>query len=61
MPGLNLLVRSLFACWRRYLDDHGFEEVDTPVLQTKVSGALAKPFVTQRIPASGANRLNKPV
>ncbi|MDJ0975024.1 MAG: lysine--tRNA ligase [Planctomycetota bacterium] len=31
---------------RRYLDDHDFEEVDTPVLQTKVSGALAKPFVT---------------
>jgi lysyl-tRNA synthetase class 2 len=31
---------------RRYLDDHGFEEVDTPVLQTKVTGALARPFVT---------------
>jgi len=31
---------------RRYLDDHGFEEVDTPILQTKVTGALAKPFVT---------------
>ncbi len=31
---------------RRYLDEHGFEEVDTPVLQTKVSGALAKPFHT---------------
>jgi lysyl-tRNA synthetase class 2 len=31
---------------RRYLDEHGFEEVDTPVLQTKVSGALARPFVT---------------
>ncbi|MGE0190681.1 MAG: lysine--tRNA ligase [Planctomycetota bacterium] len=29
---------------RRYLDDHGFEEVDTPVLQTKASGALARPF-----------------
>jgi lysyl-tRNA synthetase, class II len=25
---------------------HGFEEVDTPVLQTKASGALAKPFHT---------------
>ncbi|MDA1194133.1 MAG: lysine--tRNA ligase [Planctomycetota bacterium] len=32
---------------RRYLDDHGFEEVDTPVLQTKVTGALARPFRTQ--------------
>ena len=29
---------------RRYLDDHDFEEVDTPILQTKASGALAKPF-----------------
>ncbi len=31
---------------RRYLDDHEFEEVDTPILQTKVTGALAKPFIT---------------
>ncbi len=31
---------------RRYLDDHQFEEVDTPILQTKVTGALAKPFIT---------------
>jgi lysyl-tRNA synthetase class 2 len=31
---------------RAYLDDHGFEEVDTPVLQTKASGALARPFFT---------------
>ena len=31
---------------RRYLDDHDFEEVDTPILQTKVTGALAKPFIT---------------
>ena len=31
---------------RRYLDDHGFEEVDTPVLQTKKSGAMARPFHT---------------
>lgn len=31
---------------REILDRHGFEEVDTPVLQTKPSGALATPFVT---------------
>lgn len=29
-----------------YLDDHGFLEVETPVLQTKPSGAIATPFVT---------------
>lgn len=29
---------------RNYLDAHDFEEVDTPILQTKASGALAKPF-----------------
>ncbi len=31
---------------RAYLDAHRFEEVDTPVLQTKASGALAKPFIS---------------
>lgn len=31
---------------RRFLDDHDFEEVDTPILQTKKSGALARPFLT---------------
>lgn len=31
---------------RAYLDASGFEEVDTPVLQTKPSGALARPFFT---------------
>ncbi len=31
---------------RAYLDAHGFEEVDTPILQTKASGALARPFFT---------------
>jgi len=36
------LVRSI----RNYLDDHGFEEVDTPILCAKASGALAKPFFT---------------
>ena len=31
---------------RRYLEDNGFIEVETPVLQTAVSGASAKPFFT---------------
>ena len=31
---------------RRYLEDNGFIEVETPVLQTSVSGASAKPFYT---------------
>ena len=31
---------------RRWLDDHGFFEVETPVLQPLYGGALARPFVT---------------
>jgi lysyl-tRNA synthetase class 2 len=31
---------------RAYLDRHAFEEVDTPVLAVRASGALARPFVT---------------
>ena len=36
------VVREL----RAYLDGHGFEEVDTPVLAAKATGALARPFLT---------------
>jgi lysyl-tRNA synthetase class 2 len=36
------IVRSL----REFLDDHGFLEVETPILQPLYGGAAAKPFVT---------------
>jgi lysyl-tRNA synthetase class 2 len=32
---------------RRYLDAHGFLEVETPVLQPRYGGAAAEPFVTR--------------
>src|SRR5204862_1589524 len=31
---------------RRYLDDHGYIEVDTPMLSPKATGAVARAFVT---------------
>ena len=41
------LGRSRFyAFLRKYLGEHGFLEVETPIVQTSVSGASAKPFFT---------------
>lgn len=49
----NAEVREVFrkraaivGAIRRYLDERGFMEVDTPVLQGEASGAAATPFVT---------------
>jgi lysyl-tRNA synthetase, class II len=41
-----LLRTRMVASIRRYLDGHGFVEVETPVLQPRYGGAFADPFVT---------------
>jgi lysyl-tRNA synthetase class 2 len=41
-------IRSkAIAAVRRFLDDRGFLEVETPILQESESGAAARPFVTR--------------
>jgi len=41
------LGRSKFYLFvRNFLNEHGFLEVETPIIQTSVSGATAKPFFT---------------
>lgn len=37
---------KIISCMRRYLDDLGFMEVETPVLNTIPGGAAARPFIT---------------
>lgn len=37
---------KLLAFLRKYLGEHGFLEVETPILQTAVCGASARPFYT---------------
>jgi lysyl-tRNA synthetase, class II len=44
---VDFVVRSrLVTAIRRQLDDWGFQEVETPVLQPRYGGAFADPFVT---------------
>jgi lysyl-tRNA synthetase, class II len=43
----DALIRSkMISEIRRYLDDEGFVEVETPILQPQYGGAFAEPFVT---------------
>ncbi len=41
-----LLRSKLISEIRRFFDERGFVEVETPILQTVASGANAKPFIT---------------
>jgi lysyl-tRNA synthetase class 2 len=43
---LFLARARVITAVRRYLDGHGFVEVETPVLQPVYGGALARPFTT---------------
>jgi lysyl-tRNA synthetase class 2 len=43
----TFLLRSrVVSLVRRYMEDHGFVEVETPILHPQPGGALAKPFST---------------
>src|SRR5918996_24713 len=44
---LFLLRTRFVGAIRRYLDEHGFVEVETPMLQPRYGGAFALPFVTR--------------
>ena len=43
----NFVIRSQFIKFmRNYLDNMGYMEVETPVLNTIAGGAAARPFIT---------------
>jgi lysyl-tRNA synthetase, class II len=50
---LFILRSKVIASIRRWLDDRGFLEVETPILQPLYGGALARPFTTHH------NQLNR--
>ena len=37
---------AIISAFRRYMEDNGYMEVETPILQTIQGGATAKPFIT---------------
>ena len=37
---------AIVSAFRRYMEDNGYMEVETPILQTIQGGATAKPFIT---------------
>src|SRR5437588_1856553 len=41
-----MIRSSTISAMRRYLDEHGFIEVETPILQPLYGGATARPFIT---------------
>ena len=43
---LFILRSKVISAVRRWLDEHGFYEVETPVLQPLYGGAMARPFTT---------------
>jgi lysyl-tRNA synthetase class 2 len=44
--GLFIARARIVSAIRRFLDDHGYVEVETPVLQPLYGGAAARPFTT---------------